>query len=394
MAGMSSPIRGVLVLGGSHGTLGLARSLRGSGVAVWHVMDDNRLPSLSRCITRTLRWPGANHPHAIRFLIEAAESHGLRDFLLLPAADPEVKLVSQAFERLSQVYRLPTLPWEQLSWACEKAKAYRRAQDLGIGIPRIYEIHSLEKAASADMRFPVVLKPSMHVTRNPFSAAKAWRADDWESFAVMYERAAGFVGAANVVVQEFVPGGGDTQFSYTGLWNKGSPIAEFTALRRRQFPVEFGTGTFVEVVAQPEVRALGRRFLGSIDFHGLVEIEFKRDPRNLEFKLVDVNPRLWTWFALAEAAGADFGPMLLAVANGQSACQATPPRIGTAWVYLPRDTASACEMMARGLLTPRDYLESYRQVRSWGVFDAGDPLPALCDIPLASWRIMRRSTAT
>lgn len=384
---------GVVILGGAHAPIAFARSLSAcKDMKIWHVTDDNPLAGYSRAIHRQLRWSGAEHADAILRLEEMARAHGLQGHLLIGAGDPEVKLISQNYERLSALFRLVTRPWEELSFACDKAKAYRRAEDLGIGTPRLYDIRSPDEARAADLRFPVVLKPGMRLADDPFSLAKAWRADTRAEFLAAYEKAAGFVGAQNIVVQDHVPGGGATQFSYTGVWKEGVPLAEFAALRQRQYPVEFGTGTYVEVVEDAEVIEAGRRFLGSIHHHGPVEIEFKRDPRDGRIKLIDVNPRLWTWFGLAEAAGVDYGPLILDIAGGAMLGEfSMSPAVGAAWMYLPRDLFAVAEMMRQKPpgIGVRDYLSSLCKVRAWGVFAWSDMMPAIIDIPLGFSRLMR-----
>lgn len=381
---------GVVILGGAHGTIAMARSLRRRRTPVWHITDDTPVPSFSRYIRKSLRWPGAEKEGALDFLINAAEEYGLAGHVLLAAGDAEVKLVSQNFETLSRVYRLPTTPWSDLGTACDKAKAYQRATELGIGVPQVYNLGSIAAAESAAMTFPVVLKPNMRIQRNPLTLAKAWRADDRETFLTLYRRAAGYVGAANIVVQELVPGGGETQLSYTGLWNAGAPVAEFAARRLRQQPVEFGTGTFVDVIDEPEVIALGRKFLSSIRHHGLAEIEFKRDPRSGQLKLVDVNPRLWTWFGIAEAAGVDYGPLLVDIAYGKGVTSPSAPRMGTGWMYFPRDFVASIQMMLKGVLSPSSYFASFGQVKTWALFTLDDPLPAVFDIPLGLLRVVSK----
>jgi D-aspartate ligase len=386
--GMKAP--GVVILGGAHGAIAMARSLRSRGTPVWQITDETRVPGFSRHIRKSLRWAGAEEPGALDFLLRVAESHRLAGYVLLGAGDPDVKLISQNFEQLSRVYRLPTLPWSDLSFACDKAKAYQRASDLGISVPETYDIGSFEAAAAADLNYPVVIKPSMRTARNPLSLAKAWRADDHETFLALYTRAVGYAGADNIVVQELVPGGGETQLSYTGLWNAGQPVAEFAARRLRQLPVEFGTGTFVDVVSAPDVIDLGRKFLSSIRHHGLVEIEFKRDPRSGQLKLVDVNPRLWTWFGIAEAAGVDYGPLLFDIGLGRSPVGHTSPRMGTAWMYLPRDFVASIRMMLQCTLSPGAYIASLGKVKNWALFSFEDPLPALADIPLGLVRVVSK----
>ena len=53
-----------------------------------------------------------------------------------------------------------------------------------------------------------------------------------------------------------------------------------------------------------------QRFLKAVDYHGLAELECKRDPRDGPAKLLDVNARTWGYHSIGTAAGVDF-PYLL-----------------------------------------------------------------------------------
>jgi predicted ATP-grasp superfamily ATP-dependent carboligase len=386
---VSSRPAGVVILGGAHGTLALARSLGVQKVPVWLVSADTPLPRFSRYAHRTINWPGPGEGDAVAFLLNLAATHGLAGFLLIPSGDAEVRLVSQAIDRLSAAFDVVLPRWEQLKWVCEKPLLYRRARELGLAVPLTYELASLEQASAAELRFPVVLKPNMG-GRSRFARAKAVLVDSQETFLTAYRWAAEQVGIENVVVQEMIPGGGESQFSYAALWNRGAPVAEFTARRTRQFPVDFGyTSTFVEVVDEPQLVEAARRLLGSIGHHGLVEVEFKRDRRDGSMKILDVNPRPWTWFGLAAATGVDLGAMLWAIRSGHKVA-AVSARPGTSWMYLVRDVVAAAKLISGGRLNSQAYLRSFGSVRAWATFSAGDPVPGLIDIPLTAWRVLTR----
>jgi predicted ATP-grasp superfamily ATP-dependent carboligase len=47
------------------------------------------------------------------------------------------------------------------------------------------------------------------------------------------------------------------------------------------------------------------RLLEAFGYYGLSQVEFKRDPRDGGFKLMEINPRLWQWHGLATACGVD-----------------------------------------------------------------------------------------
>ena len=56
----------------------------------------------------------------------------------------------------------------------------------------------------------------------------------------------------------------------------------------------------------------------SVKVTGVVEIEFKHDHRDGRYKLLDVNPRAWTWNALGSIAGVDFAHVLWRLAMGEA----------------------------------------------------------------------------
>ncbi|MEQ1953069.1 ATP-grasp domain-containing protein [Mesorhizobium sp. CN2-181] len=384
-------VTGVVILGGAHGTLALARSLGAKDVPVWLVSQDTPLPGWSRRVRRKFDWPGPGDPNAIGFLLDLAAKHGLTGALLIPGGDGEVRLVSQSIEALSLAYKIMLPAWDRLKWVCEKPLLYRRAAELSLDFPPTYRFGSIDEAERAAIRFPVVLKPNMGGGDSELARAKVIRADDRASFDPVLQRAASEIGVDNVVVQELIPGGGEGQFSYSALWHDGKPVAEFTARRGRQYPVDFGyTSTFVEVVNRPDAVDAARRLLVSIRYEGLVEIEFKRDQRDGVLRLLDVNPRPWSWFGLASAAGIDLGAMVWEIANGRDAGRQTMPRSGTSWMYLVRDMVSAAILISRGRLGVGEYLRSFITVRAWATFALSDPLPGLLDIPVTAWRVLTR----
>ena len=107
--------------------------------------------------------------------------------------------------------------------------------------------------------------------------------------------------------EELIPGGGEAQFSFALLCAHGRVLAWTVARRTRQYPVNFGAGsTLVETVDNPAIEQPARRLLAAISYSGLVELEFKVDPRTGQAKLLDINARTWLWHMVARRAGVDF----------------------------------------------------------------------------------------
>jgi len=96
--------------------------------------------------------------------------------------------------------------------------------------------------------------------------------------------------------------------------------------------IEFGNAsTFVQTVEQPVVESSGRRFLESIGYDGIGEIEFKFDPRDSQYKILDANLRPWGWHTLGKAASIDFTYLLWQQKTGIDVAPITKHR-KAAWV--------------------------------------------------------------
>jgi D-aspartate ligase len=381
---------GALIVGGAHGALALARSLGRHGIPVCFLSDDHPITRYSRYTERSFAWDGPGGDGAIAFLKDLARDHHLEGWVLIAAGDAELPALSQHHADLSTVFRLAVPPWETVRLAHDKRLTYERAAALGIDYPRSYNPRDLKELAELDCRFPVVLKPTVREQRNDFTRAKAWRVDDRAALLARYQEAAALVGERGIVLQELIPGSGSAQFSYAAVWHRGAPVASLVARRTRQYPVDFGyTSTFVETVAQNEVEEAACRFLKSIDYSGLVEVEFKHDHRDGRYKLLDVNARAWTWNALGSIAGVDFAHVLWRLAMGETIAPVRSHATG-AWMHGSRDILAVAHEMIAGQLSPADYLKSWRKPLVFAAFAKDDLLPGLVDLPLAVARVLRR----
>jgi D-aspartate ligase len=381
---------GALVVGGAHGSLALVRSLGRRGIPVWFLTNDHPIAKYSRYADRSFTWDGPDDDGAIEFLKNLARDHRLEGWVLIAAGDAELRLLSQHHAELSSIFRVTVPPWDTVRWAHDKRLTYEHAASLGIDFPRSYDVRDRQELAALDCRFPVVLKPTVREAKNAFTSAKAWRVDDRAALLARYQEAAALVGERAIVLQELIPGGGSAQFSYAAVWDRGAPVASLVARRTRQYPIDFGyTSTFVETVEQTEVEEAACRFLSSIHYSGLVEVEFKRDHRDGRYKILDVNARAWTWNALGSIAGVDFAHVLWRLAMGETVAPIRA-HADVAWMHGSRDILAAALEMIAGQLSPADYLRSWRKPLVFAAFAKDDLVPGLIDLPLAVVRVLRR----
>jgi predicted ATP-grasp superfamily ATP-dependent carboligase len=236
----------------------------------------------------------------------------------------------------------------------------------------------------------VILKPAIKENFFYETRAKAWRVDTRAELEAAYRKAVGIVGAAEVIVQELIPGGGDRQFGFCAFFKDGEAVAEMTVRRLRQHPSDFGrASTFVETIDLPELAKHSLTFLRDIGYYGLVELEYKQDERDGQYKLLDVNARTWGYHSLGYTAGADFPYLVYRDQLGLpvTECQA---RAGVRWLRLATDLPNAVLDIKAGKLRVGPYLRTFRGVQTEAVFSLRDPLPGLYEVALLPYLFFKR----
>lgn len=369
-------------MGGDYKSLGIVRSLGRHGIPVWVLTDDHLLASWSRFCRRAIPWPAAPEADQVARLLELAEQSGVDGWTLFPGGEEPAALLARNRDALAARYRLSVLvPWVTLQHAYDKRLAYRLAAELGVDHPLTRYPRHREDVAAFDGPFPAILKPTFRPTLDPFTIDKAWPATDRASLLARYEQACAVSDPAAIMIQEIIPGSGETQLSYAALCRAGEPIAHLVARRTRQWPMDFGrASTFVETIEAPEVEEPARRILRALRFDGIVELEFKRDPRDGKLKLLDINPRVWGWHTLGRGAGVDFPYLLWRMVHGERV-ETVRGRAGVRWVRALTDVPTALGAIRRGTLSPFDYLWTLRPPIECAIFAFDDPLPALLELP-------------
>ncbi|NJO36097.1 MAG: hypothetical protein HC869_26595, partial [Rhodospirillales bacterium] len=218
----------------------------------------------------------------------------------------------------------------------------------------------------------------------------AWRVENRQELLRRYDQACTMVAPDTILVQELIPGSGETQLSYAALCSRGRPVAWLIARRTRQYPPDFGRGSsFVETVDEPALHEPARQLLAAIDYNGLVELEFKHDPRTGRSKLLDINTRTWGWHTLGRRAGVDFPYLSWRLAHGEPIAE-TRAQPGARWVRGVTDLPSAFAAIRQGRLSVGAYLRGLRPPLECAVLAFDDPLPAVVDRPSLLYRAWRR----
>ncbi len=330
---------GAVVIGGDYQGLGIVRSLGRQGVPICVVDNEHSISRYSRYTKSFVSLADLRDEHrVVDSLLATGRRLGLEGWVLYPTREELVAAISRHRVELSEVFRVPTPVWESVKWAWDKRNTYRLAQELGIPTPITHYPENVEQLAELnELNPPFAIKPAIKEHFIYATRAKAWRANNHSELRTLFEKASGLAGNGEIMVQELIPGGGSQQYSYCAFFRSGEAVGKMVVRRRRQHPLEFGrASTYVETLDIPLLEELSERFLRAIDYYGLVEVEYKLDPRDGQYKLLDVNARTWGYHSLGARAGVDFSYMLY---EDQVGLPVAPKRgePGLAWVRTTTD---------------------------------------------------------
>ncbi|HEU4424937.1 MAG TPA: ATP-grasp domain-containing protein [Pilimelia sp.] len=373
---------GALVIGGDYRALGVVRSLGRRGIRVWVVRSagDHGLAGMSRFSRRRLIWPDDGDESRLAFLLDLCDRERLDGWTLFPTADATAAFVARRHAELAARFRLTTPAWDSFVWAYDKRLTYELAVSLDVPHPRVFTPRDRAEVAGYTGGFPVVLKPATKPRLN-LPRAKAWLVRDAAELPARYDEVAPLAEPGALMLQELIPGAGG-QLSFAALCQAGEPLVTTVAERVRQYPVDFGrSSSYVETIDDAEVDQLARRVLRRLRFDGLVEIEFKRDPRDGLRKLLDINVRVWGWHTIGSEIGLDFTYLAWRLANGQPVSPVRVPP-GLRWLRLTTDLPAAYEEIRRGQLSLRGYLHTLLSRHERPVAALDDPLPGVLEVPM------------
>jgi D-aspartate ligase len=382
---------GALVIGGDHPGLGIVRSLGQRGIPVYVVDDQLSVSYFSHYKSRFVQVKDLRDERkTVEAVLEVGRRFSLRNWVLFPTRDETVVAFSRHRAELSEFFRVPTPDWDTVKWAWNKKNTYDLARKLDIPRPQTFNPQNEDEIEALRSQLPLAIKPAVKENFFYATGAKAWRAQTMDELRRSYRKAARLISPQEILIQQIIPGDGSHQVSYCAFFCNGQAQGSLVARRARQHPREFGrAATYVESIELPIIEELSQRFLKAIDYYGLVEVEFKLDPRDGEYKLLDVNARSWGFHSLGSAAGVDFSYMLYADQVGKPIppCRAQP---GIGWLRLLTDVPTAISDILDKSITLGEYWASLRKTRVESIFCRKDPLPSIAEIILLPYLMAKK----
>ena len=270
----------------------------------------------------------------------------LGEVVVFPTHDDSLDAVAQYADDLEVLTPFPQ--WDVLERVQSKRAQLEQATAVGVDVP-----------APAPSTFPVIVKPDRSVEFKRRYRRQAFRCETPAELEDALAKTEQF----GPIVQELVPGGDDTLYTVGSYLDAdGRPLGVFCGRKLRQTPRGIGTCRVGEAVWVQEVVDDALRLLAAFEYRGLSQVEFKRDPRDGRFKLMEINARLWQWHGLAAACGVDLPRIAYADLTGERVQEARMDGHGKRWAIT---------------LLPGERPAPQRPPYVDAVFALDDPKPAL-----------------
>jgi predicted ATP-grasp superfamily ATP-dependent carboligase len=357
--------------------LGVIRCLGRQGVpVVWLDSNPNQIGFLSKyCIGIVCPNPKNNEGKYVDFLMFVGENLNNKG-ILFPTEDVELLAVLKNKSKLEKYYQIPMADLEISEKLLNKYIFYKTLEKQGTPLPKTYfprdvsELHSISKKIT----YPCIVKPSFSDRFMLDFKTKVFRAESSRQLVYLYNKA--ISKNHDVFVQEIVPGNARNMYGLNAYYDRNStPNGVFMYRRIREWPHDFGNGCAIENIVVPELKEIIDPFIKKINYHGIIDAEFKKDPRDNKFKLIEINARCWMQIGLPSRCGVNIPYIAYMDAINDDVIKVISNNKHTKWFFISEDIQSSLKSMLKGDFSFREWIGSFRGEKEYAIFATDDPLP-------------------
>jgi predicted ATP-grasp superfamily ATP-dependent carboligase len=237
--------------------------------------------------------------------------------------DLSAVMVAENAASLARWFIAPGIPPQLPLQLANKACLHDLCAEIGIPSARSVVPRSMEdiQIFTAGTRFPVVLKAAEQwvLLKDRFSTKVIQTREELVDFYKDYD----YEARQRLIVQEYIPG--DDWISH-GYYNPEKNISlTFTGRKLRAYPTDAGSTALGLSLDNETVRCASEKLLKSVAYSGIIDMDWRRDERDGQYKLLDCNPRVGMNFRMFEnSAGIDVVRAQHLDLSGRQIDQGTP----------------------------------------------------------------------
>ena len=374
-----------------HMGLDIARSLGKRGIPVYGIdPDPDAAGGKSRyCQLVVCPDPKESEQDYLQFLVDWGKKLGSKA-VLYPVSDDMALLCSRERQILQAYYEYVMPDHSTMVKLSTKGGLATAAQECDIPAPQTIILHNAREVETIaqHLTYPLILKPVERTYWHTPEIASLLRENALSGRAkvVLCHNASEFMQAYGkiatyddrMITQEVIPGP-DGNLSYVSFYldRQSKPLAIFAGRKLRVLPIGFGSASYVRSFHDPDLERVTLQLLSGVRYQGLGGVEFKKDPRDGRYKLVEFNTRFGMWDGLGLRCGVDT-PY---IAYCDTLHLAVEPQLtyreDVIWVDWQRDMRAFWMYNKQGQLTLGQWLRSLRGEKMWAIYSGDDWRPGV-----------------
>lgn len=342
-------------------------------IAVYY--EDHDMGIVSRYIKEALYAP---HPESdaagfMQVIKGIYEKYGRS--IIIPADDATLIFTSRHKDLLSQWFVVSATDLDITKLYVEKKYTYTLGEKAGVPVPKTLVPNNTDQVMrySEEVMYPILIKPSQSHRYFEIFRKKMKTAFYKEELLKYYEEAAEY--NLEVMLQELIPGE-SSGVNYNSIFINNEPVVEFISEKIRYSPDNFGVPCAVKTIPLiSEVVDSGRKILKAMGFNGFSCTEFKQDPRDGKYKLMEVNGRHNRSALLAVKAGINFPWLLYKYETSGEIPAQSEYKKNFYWIDESRDLMSTFPKTLKNKYPFKEFLTPYLNEHVFAVLDRQDLRP-------------------
>jgi len=311
MASGQKIIPPALVFNCAYNGLSIIQELGRNGIPTYALDSHRNVGTISR-YAHYWRCPNPLYDEGdfINFLMERGSRFEEKP-VLFPTNDHWAVAIAKHRNKLERWYRPCVAEYDVVDLLINKTEFYKWGMERDYPVPTLY---SLEDIKHLDSRsYPIIAKPNAR--RMPNMCADNINLsnfldnhrmtiirnfDEYVDFLARYEDFIDYF-----LFQEYVSGMADKMYTVGIYANKEHEVLGiFTGRKVRGFPPDIGDCIVGQAENVPEeIIDCVVRMVHELGYSGIAEFEFKKDSLTGEFRLIEINPRSWSWIGITPACG-------------------------------------------------------------------------------------------
>lgn len=231
--------------------------------------------------------------------------------ILFPTNDIWVAAIAKNRQNLAKNIILCCPEFEQIKLLLNKYNFGMWAEKNGFDAPKVLTFNEL-KQQSAKIDFPIAVKA---VGRSNFQDDQSYDDNDYAKFRFLIcnnqrDLSSTLTNAeafqVEVFGQEIVAGQSNDMYTIGFFSYKGKVSGIVFGKKIRGFPADYGDCVVGEArPVPPWAQDLAERVSAELSYSGIAEIELMKDRNSKLYKIIEINPRSWSWIGVGRVAGID-----------------------------------------------------------------------------------------